>query len=66
MAKCKWILRWQRAYKESSQHLFSPPLYFVKTDIRAAFDTLNQEKLLVVAAEVLRRVSPYTRFCQRL
>ena len=37
----------------------SPPLYFVKMDIKAAFDTLNQEKLLAVAAQVLRRVSVY-------
>jgi hypothetical protein len=36
--------------------LCSPDLCFVKVDIKSAFDTINQGKLLEVASEVLQRV----------
>jgi len=36
----------------------SPKLYFVKMDIKAAFDSLNQKGLLLVISEILRQVSP--------
>lgn len=36
----------------------SPKLYFVKVDVRAAYDTIQQDKLLQIVEAVLEEVSP--------
>jgi hypothetical protein len=33
-----------------------PPLYFVKVDIKAAFDTIKQDKMLKIVEELLDKV----------
>jgi hypothetical protein len=35
----------------------SPKLYFVKMDIKAAFDTIKQDKMLEVVSSLLDQVS---------
>jgi len=35
----------------------SPKLYFVKMDIKAAFDTIKQDKMLQVVSSLLDQVS---------
>lgn len=34
----------------------SPPLYFVKMDIKAAFDTIHQDKMLSVIEGLMDKV----------
>ena len=36
---------------------FRPKLYFVKMDIKAAFDTIKQDKMLEVVSSLLDQVS---------
>lgn len=36
----------------------SPKLYFVKVDVRAAYDTIQQDKLLQIVEAVLEEVTP--------
>jgi telomerase reverse transcriptase len=39
------------------KHVFRPKLYFVKVDVRAAFDTIDQNKLLEILRKMLSEVS---------
>lgn len=38
-------------------HLCSPQLYFVKLDVQACFDTIEQTKLLEILLQLLSEVS---------
>lgn len=40
-----------------------PRVYFVKMDIKAAFDTIKQDKVLEVVAELLDKVKIWNRNC---
>jgi len=44
-------------YKHEINADSSPKLYFVKMDIKAAFDTIKQDKMLEVVSSLLDRVS---------
>lgn len=45
-----------QAYTKAQKAFTSPKLYFVKVDVRAAYDTIQQDKLLQIVEAVLQEV----------
>lgn len=41
-----------------TDQIASPKLYFVKVDVRACFDTIEQEKLLEILTHIISDVRP--------
>ena len=46
-------------YQHSSNCLGRPKLYFVKVDVQACFDTIEQTKLLGILRDLLSEVCMY-------
>ena len=55
MGSCEFFVSTPRLWMLTSKAR-RPKLYFVKTDVKKAFDTINHGKLLEVLQEILDRV----------